>query len=85
MIFHPKVLGSAGGGSIGTWLSIVLLWVLSEYAHVTPPETVIVAITGLITVLVGFAGGYLTHGLPGDVPLVLAKPVVPPVVLPPAA
>ena len=83
MIFHPKVLGSAGGGSIGTWLSIVLLWVLSEYAHVSPPETVIVAITGLITVLVGFAAGYLTHGLPGDVPLVVPKPA--PVVLPPAA
>ena len=47
---HPKV----AGGMVGTWVAIILLWVLHTYAGITPPGEVDAAIAGLISFVVGY-------------------------------
>lgn len=51
-LLHPKV---AAGGAAGAF-TVLLLWILATYAHVTPPAEVDLA----IDVLVSVAAGYVT-------------------------
>lgn len=60
-----KVVGATGGSVAGGALSVVLLYILGNYAHFSPPPEVASAITLLISGFTTWAGGYITpHGTP---------------------
>jgi hypothetical protein len=60
----PKVVGATGGSVIGSALSIVILWLLGQYAHFNPPAEVAGAITLLISGVTTYLGGWLAPHTP---------------------
>lgn len=59
-----KVVGATGGSVVGGALSVVLLYLLGQYAHFVPPPEVASAITLLISAVTTYIGGWLTpHSL----------------------
>lgn len=59
-----KVVGATSGSVAGGAISILVLYLLGQYAHFNPPAEVASAITLLIGTLTTFLGGYLTPHAP---------------------
>jgi hypothetical protein len=56
----PKVVGATGGSVAGSALSILVLYLLGQYAHFNPPPEVAGAITLLVSGVTTYVGGYLS-------------------------
>jgi hypothetical protein len=64
---HRKVVAATIGSGVGSAVTIILLWILTEAKVTTPPE-VAVAISLIVSAACAFAAGYITPAAPTDLP-----------------
>ena len=58
-----KVIAATGGAAVGSAVSVIILWMLTAYGHVTlPPEVSNALGTIFTTVVTGFAGYFVPPG-----------------------
>lgn len=56
-----KLGGSGVGGTLGTGFSVLIIWLLTDpqFAGITMPDAVQIALSGIIATLTGMLGTYL--------------------------
>jgi hypothetical protein len=54
-----KVIAATGGAAVGSAVSVIILWLLTAYGHITFPQEVSDALSTLFTTIVTGAVGYI--------------------------
>jgi hypothetical protein len=56
-----KASGSGVGGTLGTGLSVIIIWLLTDvqFVGISMPEAVQIALSGIIATICGIFGTYL--------------------------
>jgi hypothetical protein len=54
-----KVIAATGGAAVGSAISVIILWILTTFGHVTFPQDVTNALSTLFTTIVTFLVGYI--------------------------
>ena len=57
-MIHPKVKAATGSAALAAWTMTLIAWIVQQYG-VSIPGEVAAAVTGILSVLFTFLGGFI--------------------------